>query len=102
MQREDIHELAAGYALDALDPAERDAFDAHLAECWRCREELASLQEAAAALAAGVEAPAPPSALRGRVLDQVRGERSNVVPLRARRPRLQLLPAVAAVAACAP
>ena len=25
-----IHELTAGYALDALDPAERDAFEAHL------------------------------------------------------------------------
>ena len=26
-----IHELTAGYALDALDPAEREAFEAHLA-----------------------------------------------------------------------
>jgi len=32
-----IHELTAGYALDALDPDERRAYEAHLAGCERCR-----------------------------------------------------------------
>ena len=37
-----IHELTAGYALDALDADERWAYETHLAECKRCREELTS------------------------------------------------------------
>ena len=36
------HEQAAAYALDALDPDERRAFEAHLDGCARCREEVAS------------------------------------------------------------
>ena len=31
------HPDVAGYALDVLDPAERTAFDEHLAECPACR-----------------------------------------------------------------
>ncbi len=46
-----IHELTAGYALDALDPAERDAFERHLADCAQCQEELASFWEVTGALA---------------------------------------------------
>ncbi|MFV0285624.1 MAG: RskA family anti-sigma factor, partial [Demequina sp.] len=30
---ENLHTLAASYAIDALDPADRDAFEAHLADC---------------------------------------------------------------------
>jgi len=37
-----IHELTAAYALDAFDPGERSAYEAHLAGCERCRKELAS------------------------------------------------------------
>ena len=40
-----IHELTAGYALDALDPAEREAYEAHLDGCAQCQEELASFWE---------------------------------------------------------
>ena len=28
-----IHELTAGYALDALEPGERSAYEAHLPDC---------------------------------------------------------------------
>jgi hypothetical protein len=37
-----IHELTAGYALDALDSDERKAYEAHLAQCEHCQQELAS------------------------------------------------------------
>jgi len=58
------------------------------------------LQETAASLAYQAEMPPPPPALKGRILEQARRERSNVVPLR----RRWVVPAtatVAAVAACA-
>lgn len=40
--RESIHDLVGAYALNAIDDAERAAFEAHLDECAECREELAS------------------------------------------------------------
>jgi anti-sigma factor RsiW len=98
MGTEALHDLTPAYALDALDPTERREYEAHLALCERCRAELASLSEAASALAYGVEAPAPPPQLRARILDSARAERANVVPLR---PRWAIPAAVTAVAAVA-
>jgi anti-sigma-K factor RskA len=98
MDTRDLHDLTAAYALDALDADETAAYEEHLAQCERCRTELAELREGAAALAFGVESPAPPPALRARILEAAAGERENVVPLRPRRPWLA---AAAAVAACA-
>jgi anti-sigma-K factor RskA len=93
-----LHDLTAAYALDALDPDERREYEAHLARCERCRTELASLSEAATALAYGVDAPAPPPQLRERILERARAERPNVVPLR---PRWAVPAAAAAVVAVA-
>jgi anti-sigma factor RsiW len=61
------HALTGAYALDALDPAERAEFEAHLATCAECREEVAGLRETAARVAATTWVDAP-AALRGRVL----------------------------------
>jgi len=95
-----IHELTAAYALDALDAEEAREYERHLAGCERCRSELAELSEGAAALAFGVEAPAPPDALRERILDHARSERANVVPLRPRWTRAaKVATAIAAAAA---
>jgi anti-sigma factor RsiW len=88
----DVHDLTAAYALHALDEREREEYEAHLATCERCRDELAQLTEAASALAWAVESPPPPPELRTRILAR------NVVPLR---PRRRVWPAAAAVAACA-
>jgi anti-sigma-K factor RskA len=95
----DTHDLTAAYSLHALEAEEREAYEEHLAQCARCRDELAQLQESAAALAWAVEAPAPPAALRARILAEASAGRENVVPLplRARR----AWQAAAAVAACA-
>lgn len=95
----DLHDLTAAYALDALDPEQAREYETHLARCERCREELASLSEAAGALAYATEAPAPPDELRARILQQAQRERANVVPLRSR--WVAPLAAAAAVAACA-
>jgi anti-sigma-K factor RskA len=87
-----IHDLAAAYALDALDDSERREFEQHLAGCNECSEELEGLRDAAAALAYMPLGPVPPSGLRERLLDRVHEERaSNVVPLK----RRMALPAVA-------
>ena len=93
----DVHDLTPAYALHALDEGERGRYEEHLPRCERCREELALLTESAAALAWAVEAPAPPPALRTRILDAAAAERGNVVPLR----RLRPWQGLAAVAACA-
>ena len=82
-----LHELTAGYALDALDPAERDAFEAHLEGCEQCQEELASFWEVTGGLAAAADGPAPSPALRERILEAARAEGQNVVPLSSRRQR---------------
>jgi anti-sigma-K factor RskA len=94
-----IHELAAGYALDALDATERDAFEAHLADCDQCRAEVASFGEIAAALAIGAAGPEPRAELRDRILAAVAAEEQNVIPLAER--RRGLVPALAAGAAVA-
>jgi anti-sigma-K factor RskA len=95
-----IHELTAGYALDALDPEEREAFEEHLAGCDRCQEELATLWEVTGALAVATAGPAPSAGLRERILAEARAESQNVIPFEPRRRRLTpVLAAATAIAA---
>jgi anti-sigma-K factor RskA len=97
----DTHDLTAAYALDALDLEERETYEAHLAQCARCRDELAGLGETATALAFGVMSPPPPERLRAQILAAAAAERENVVPMPTRRPWLVRATAIAAsVAAC--
>jgi anti-sigma-K factor RskA len=93
-----IHDLTPAYALDALDPDEAREYEEHLAHCERCQRELAALGGAAASLAYATEAPAPPAALRDRILTAARAERENVVPLRPRWTTAAKV--ITAVAAC--
>ena len=59
MTDEQIEELLGAYALDAVEADERRVIEAHLAECPRCRAEVAAHQEMAALLgSAGADAPA--------------------------------------------
>ncbi len=103
MEPDELHDLTAAYALDALDEAEERAYEAHLAECPACREELASLSHATTALALGVEAPVPSSALRERILEAAVADRAPalapVISLASRRVHRWTM-AAAAVAAC--
>lgn len=93
---EELHDLVAPYALDALDDDERARFERHLAECEQCQQELADLQGAAAALAFA-ESSEPPPELRQRILEAAR-ENGKVIEFPRRR---WLLPATAVAAAAA-
>jgi anti-sigma-K factor RskA len=95
-----IHELTAAYALDALEPEKRRAFEAHLESCESCREELAAFASTTEALAVAASGPAPPPELRDRILATARAEPQVVVPFERRRSRsVPVLAAAAAVAA---
>ena len=91
-----VHEQAAGFVLDALDPAEVRDFERHLEQCPDCEDELEPLRLAAVALAFAGELPRPRPELRLRVLDG----RGVVIPFR-RRWTVPLLSAGAVAAACA-
>lgn len=95
----EIHELSAGYALDALDAEERRAFEAHLPDCVPCQDELREFWKTADALAVAASGPEPSGALRGRILADARTEPQVVVPFEPRRRRT--VPALSAVAAVA-
>jgi hypothetical protein len=85
------HELSAAYALDALEGDDLRAYEAHLAGCERCRENVASFRAAAGMLAYDVDLPPAPETLERRILESARAERRNVVPL----PRRWAIPAAA-------
>jgi anti-sigma-K factor RskA len=97
-----IHELTAGYALDALEPDERQAYEDHLPDCTQCQEDLVSFWEVTGALALAATGPEPPPELRERIVAAARAETQTVVPFRPRRFQPgQALGAVAAIAAVA-
>ncbi|MFF9120968.1 anti-sigma factor domain-containing protein [Streptomyces massasporeus] len=78
-RREDLHSLAAPYALDALEPAERVRFQKHLRDCDRCAAEVRALTEDAVRLAWSTTTP-PPAALRDRVMLAVRTTPQDPAP----------------------
>ena len=67
MSEHDTHLLTGAYALDALDSAEQDTFERHLADCEPCRQEVAELRATAARLGVAAAIPAP-RGMRERVL----------------------------------
>ncbi|MQY38825.1 hypothetical protein SRB17_68390 [Streptomyces sp. RB17] len=89
LRREDLHSLAAPYALDALEPGERRRFEKHLHGCERCAGEVRALAEDAVRLAWSTAAHAPP-ALRERVLAAVPTipQEQAQAPARERTPQL--------------
>jgi anti-sigma-K factor RskA len=113
-----IHALSGAYVLDALDDAERAAFEEHLPGCHDCEAEVSSLREAAAMLADDA-ALTPPDSLRTNVLAGIRTVRplppevgasaeqsdgsdepsAEVVPLRRHRFRMATLAAAAVILA---
>src|SRR5207248_3234608 len=105
LSHREIEELLGAYALDAVDPDEREAIELHLRDCPRCRAEVAEHREVASFLAhtgapapeglwdkvvASLDASPPPLAL------------APVVPLARRRGiSMRVAAAVGAVAAAA-
>ncbi|MGZ4400587.1 MAG: anti-sigma factor [Gaiellaceae bacterium] len=99
MEPDGIHELTAAYALDALDPEDARLYEEHLAGCERCRQELALLREAAAALGLAAGGPAPPATLRDRIRTAAPLAEARRRPRRARGTTVALV--TATFAACA-
>jgi anti-sigma-K factor RskA len=98
MTQPELHDLAAAYALNALDPEDRWTYERHLDVCERCQAEVATLRETAAELAYVAEGPAPRPELRDRILREARASSpAEVVPLR----RRWLFPATAVAAVAA-
>lgn len=64
-------ELAALYALGALSPSERRAFEAHLTGCAECSADVQSFSAVSGALAQAVPQQDPPAALRARLLAEI-------------------------------
>jgi anti-sigma-K factor RskA len=105
-------ESVAPYLLGALPDGELETFEAHLAHCADCREELDALLPAVRALPNSVEPMAPPPALKARIMAEVQREASLLAaagpaadepPAAARRRRLPRfsMPRLATVAAAA-
>src|SRR5262245_48284055 len=72
----DVHSLAGAYALDALEPSERELFDEHMASCSVCTTEVAELRETTARLANDTW-ETPPPRLRANVLAEVASTRQT-------------------------
>jgi hypothetical protein len=62
------------YSLEALDPREAAAVEAHAPSCARCSRELEALAPAVAVLGESVEQLEPPPELRERVMAEVRAD----------------------------
>ena len=60
-------ELAVGWALHALEPADESAFLAHLAGCERCTATVAETREVMSAMAADLPRSEPSEGLRHRI-----------------------------------
>jgi anti-sigma-K factor RskA len=100
----DRRELAASYAIGALDDADHAAFEDHLAGCPECARELDAVRDTLLVFAHAGGATPPPPALRERVLAAVAQEarpQSKPRPARRRRWTLTLVPAFAVAAAAA-
>jgi anti-sigma-K factor RskA len=87
MQHDELRELAASYALDALSDEERRLFEKHVDVCPECAGEVASLRATAAELAYSVPAREAPAHLRSRVLQAIEA----VPPGLPQRPRAVLI-----------
>jgi anti-sigma-K factor RskA len=65
---------AGAYVLGAMPVAEREAFEAHLASCAICAEEVDELRPAAEALPMASPPMAPPPELKDRIMAEVERE----------------------------
>ncbi|GAC1341451.1 MAG: hypothetical protein NVSMB23_12990 [Myxococcales bacterium] len=96
----EFQELAALYALDALEPAERAAADAHLAQAGHagCEEVLARARAAAEAMARALDPARPDAALWKRIEATLPRGSGAAGPARFREPLAWAVAAAAIVA----
>lgn len=80
MNCEEFEELSGAYALEAVTPAEREASEAHLAGCTKCRRRLQELRAVVDLLPSSVPQENPPESLKSRVLDAIHMENTPTQP----------------------
>ena len=97
-EHDELREQAELYVLGALAPADRDAFEAHIASCAECAAHVRSLSPVTQALAYVALQHEPPPALRTRVVESVSGARVEPPPPGSDRRRFATLPWLAAAA----
>lgn len=68
----DLHGAVGSYVVHALDEPELSEFEAHIAGCDRCSNEIASFNETLAEMSADFEV-SPPAELRSSVLSAITG-----------------------------
>ncbi len=67
----EIEELSGAYVLDAVTPEEREAVEAHIAQCPDCVKLIGEMQATLDLLPLSVSQVAPPPQLKGRILAAV-------------------------------
>lgn len=72
LRHDQLHALAASYALGILDTEERHAFEDHVAACLDCQEEVRSFSALTAELGLIADPATPPEPLRGRLMDRLK------------------------------
>ena len=80
----EVHTLTGAYVCDAIEPAERVAFEAHLSECADCATEVAELREVTAIMGMAA-AEEPPASLKQTVYARIQVTRQQP-PLVAAKP----------------
>jgi anti-sigma-K factor RskA len=98
-RHEEFEEVAAVYALDALENGERRQFEEHLRTCAQCQADVAEYRRVAAGLGMAVEAVVPPDALKARTL--ARATAGSAVPIRPVERRKRAVVPIAWLAAAA-
>jgi anti-sigma factor RsiW len=71
---EEFAETLSAYAVDALDDAERTAFEVHLSWCRQCQADLAELRRVAAGLGLAADPVDPPDALKEKTIARATGQ----------------------------
>jgi anti-sigma factor RsiW len=113
MAHEQFEDAVASYAIDALDPADRQAFETHLSTCARCQADLAEMRRVVAGIGMATEPVAPPAVLKARTIAYATGQsgddrapgrapaRAVPLPLPKPAPRPSFLPWLVAAASVA-
>jgi anti-sigma-K factor RskA len=81
MNCQDFEELLGAYTLDALSVEEREAVDAHLSECPKCRQAVQQLQEIVDLFPLSVPAVDPPSHLKSQIFARIQASQEASSPL---------------------